>query len=124
MLITSVSWFLVDSEPKISGISAKKEKTTKSLQMWLNNIMKAKHSCKKFSTIVATLSLTYTETSFRWDRYMPIPQLFLIWKENSLRASSPIWASERRSRKGPLLSHAFRASTFHDIPQMKSLLVD
>ena len=31
--------------------------------------------------------------------------------KNSLRASFPIWASEAR-----------RASTFHDIPQMESLL--
>ena len=67
----------------------------------------------------------------------------LIQKVSSLRASSPIWASEAsrartceraakprgaglslpRPRQSRLLSRASRACTFHDIPQMESLLV-
>ena len=43
----------------------------------------------------------------------------------SLWASFPIWASEASRASEPRLSsrvRAPRASTFHDIPQMKSLL--
>ena len=58
-------------------------------------------------------------------------QMRISTSEPSLCASSRIWAreasraSEQRSRPrllSRLLSRAFRASTFHDIPKMESLL--
>ena len=99
-----------------------------------------KGTFRKGSVFAAYFQLihSFTHTIYNFTRASTRVKKSLI--KASLRASSPIWASEasrERTREGPrkgeisflhpryllscLLSRASRESTFHDIPQIESL---